>query len=62
GNGAPSVQLPVPSIEQLLAEVGDMTKNDRLTRRAIVQQLALKYGLAPGAMYKLIEEAKKLAG
>jgi 16S rRNA (cytidine1402-2'-O)-methyltransferase len=62
GMRIPSVPIPMPAGEALLAEVGDMTNNMRLSRRAIVQQLARKYGVTPGEMYKLIEAGKKSVG
>jgi len=43
----------------VIAEFGELTKIDGLSRRHAISRLARRHGLAPNEVYAMIEEAKK---
>jgi 16S rRNA (cytidine1402-2'-O)-methyltransferase len=47
-----------PSPSQLASEVGDVTKNMALGRRAALRVVGERYGLAPNKLYDLIRKGK----
>jgi len=51
----PAVEVPKG---ELVAEFGQLTEQGDLSRRAIVKQLAVKYGVSPREVYATIEDAK----
>jgi len=50
---------PIARDEDLVAEFGEMTAIDGITRRRAVGLLARRHGLQPNRVYALIESAKK---
>jgi 16S rRNA (cytidine1402-2'-O)-methyltransferase len=48
-----------PSASELLAELGDLTRQGKLSRRSAVAVLARRHGMGANAIYRLIEAAKK---
>ena len=52
----PTVELP--GSEALRDEIGEMTNSGCPSRREAVQRLASKYGVAPKAMYRLLESGR----
>ena len=48
-----------PSPAALLDELGQLTDNDRMSRRAAIGALATKHHLRPNEVYELIEQAKR---
>lgn len=48
-----------PSAGAVLAEFGDLTKINKLSRRSAVGTLAKRHGIGANAIYKLIETAKE---
>ena len=49
---------PLPPIEQLVSEFGDLTNNDAVSRRDAVRQLAQRYGMSVRDMYQRLEGGK----
>lgn len=48
-----------PTAAQMLTELGEMTENKPLTRRAAVNALARRHRLPPNEVYQAIERVKK---
>ena len=49
-----------PSSPEIAHEFCVMTKNDRLTKRAAISDLARKHGMSTNQVYGMLEETKKL--
>jgi 16S rRNA (cytidine1402-2'-O)-methyltransferase len=54
-----SQPLPVPTAQQILAEIGQLTDSPAMTRREAIRVLAKRHGLSNKQVFNLVEEAKK---
>jgi 16S rRNA (cytidine1402-2'-O)-methyltransferase len=54
-----SEPLVIPSAQQIVAEIGQLTNLDTLTRREAIRTLAKRHGLSNKQIFNLLEEAKK---
>ena len=52
-------QTEPPPPAAILAELGVMTKDSHLTKRAAISALARRYGIGTNVVYQLVEAAKK---
>ena len=52
-------QAELPAIDTLVHEFGELTKSERLSRRAAVAALAKRHRVGGNVIYELIETAKK---
>ena len=59
GHTTDIVKIQPPGAAVVYAQFCDMTKVDKLTRRAAVTALAKQHGIRPNAVYELIERGKK---
>jgi len=53
-------EVAVPTPSEIAAEFGDMTKNDTVSRREAIRELAQKYGLGSKTVYSMVEDGLKL--
>jgi 16S rRNA (cytidine1402-2'-O)-methyltransferase len=51
-------EVPVPTVQELVATFYQMTKYEALGRREAVRAVASKYGVSPNSVYSAIEAAK----
>jgi 16S rRNA (cytidine1402-2'-O)-methyltransferase len=54
-----SQPLPIPSAQQMAAEIGQLTDIGPLSRREAIRELAKRHGLSNRQVFNLLEEAKK---
>src|SRR4051812_16289463 len=50
---------PMPSAQQMVDEIGQLTDSNALTRREAIRALAERHGLSNKQVFNLLEEAKK---
>jgi len=50
----------LPTATEMLVEFGQLTNNERLSRRSAVTTLAKRHKMGANAIYKLIETGKKM--
>jgi 16S rRNA (cytidine1402-2'-O)-methyltransferase len=50
---------PMPSPQQMITEIGQLTDSSALTRREAIRALAERHGLSNKQVFNLLEEAKK---
>jgi len=59
GQSTDSASIPAPGANAIAKAFGELTANDRSTRRAAIRTLARRYRMTANAVYAAIEDAKK---
>jgi 16S rRNA (cytidine1402-2'-O)-methyltransferase len=60
GHATNTPLVAAPSDAETLVEFGELTINDRISRRRAINVIARRYNIAPNEVYAAIERAKKL--
>jgi 16S rRNA (cytidine1402-2'-O)-methyltransferase len=59
GRTTDNVQSPRPSDADIVSEIGEMTAIEGVTKRKAINAVARRHGLAPNAVYDIVEATRK---